>query len=405
MSFKDFSLRPELQKALEALSFHVPTPIQKEAIPIVLSGRDLLASAQTGTGKTLAFLLPLMHRMLEQPAHGVTGLVLLPTRELAAQVASVGKDMGRFSHFKLALLVGGESYTTQLHALRSGANLVIATPGRLLDHLERRTVSLSNVHTLVLDEADRMLDMGFAPALHAILRYIPEQRHTLLFSATLPNEIERLSHLALKNPIAIRMAPQGTTAETVTQHLFPVMRNQKADLLLGILRNTSVNAVLIFCRTKRGADRLARFLQANDLSVIALHADRTQAQRAAALHGFKTGKFQIMVATDIAARGLDVRRLSHVINFDVPQHTEDYVHRVGRTGRHFEVGDAYTLVAPDEERDVAAIERFIGRKLPRVQLPDFPYEKLPPPPKPKTFMERFGRGRRFIPRGRFSRHR
>jgi ATP-dependent RNA helicase RhlE len=404
MSFKNFPLRPELQKAIEALQFHEPTPVQREAIPPVLEGRDVMAAAQTGTGKTLAFLLPVLHRMLEKPVHGISALVLLPTRELAAQVAQVAKEVGRFTHVRSALLVGGESFHLQLQALRGGASLVIATPGRLLDHLERRTVTLAQVHTLILDEADRMLDMGFAPALRAILRYVPTERQTMLFSATLPNEIAQLGHLALKNPVQVRLAPQGTTAASVTQMLYPVMRNQKNDLLMAILRNTSMQSVLIFCRTKRGADHLARFLQTNDFSVVPMHADRTQAQRNAALLGFKAGKIQIMVATDIAARGLDIRKISHVINYDVPQHTEDYVHRIGRTGRHIDVGDAFTLVSPDEERFLAAIERFIGQKLPRVQIPDFPYEKLPPPVRPKTFAEHFARRRRFIPRGRF-RHR
>jgi ATP-dependent RNA helicase RhlE len=390
-------------KAIEALNFHQPTPVQKEAIPQVLQKHDVLVSAQTGTGKTLAFVLPMLQRMLENPVPGVTGLVLLPTRELAAQVAGVVKEVGRFTPVRSVLLVGGESFHLQLQGLRGGANLVIATPGRLLDHLERRTISLSRVHTLVLDEADRMLDMGFAPALHRILNYVPRERQTMLFSATLPPEIGRLSHLALKDPISIAISPRGATVDTVTQLLYPVMPNQKSDLLLAILRNTSVHSVLIFCRTKRGADRLARFLQAEDLSVVAMHADLTQSQRTHALHGFKHGKFQIMVATDIAARGLDVKKLSHVINYNVPEKTEDYVHRIGRTGRHYEVGDAYTLVSPEEERYLAAIERFIGRKIPRVQVPDFPYERLPPPQKPKTLMERFGRRRRFIPRGRFGR--
>jgi ATP-dependent RNA helicase RhlE len=403
MSFKNFPLRPELQKAIEALQFHEPTPVQREAIPPVLEGRDVLAAAQTGTGKTLAFLLPVLHRMLEKPTHGVAALVLLPTRELAAQVSHVAKEVGRFSHVKSALLVGGESMVPQLQALRGGATLVIATPGRLLDHLERRTINLSQVHTLILDEADRMLDMGFAPALRAILRYLPVERQTMLFSATLPNEITALGHLALKNPVTVRLAPQGTTAESITQMLYPVMRNQKNDLLLAILRTIDAHSVLIFCRTKRGADHLARFLQTNDLSVIAMHSDLSQAQRNAALQGFKSGRYQIMVATDIAARGLDIRKISHVINYDVPQHTEDYVHRIGRTGRHIDVGDAYSIVSPDEERFVAAIERFIGRKLPRVQIPDFPYERLPPPVKPKTFADHFARRRRFIPRGRFGR--
>ena len=384
MSFTNFPLRPELHKAIQALYFHEPTPIQKEAIPQVLQGRDILASAQTGTGKTLAFVLPMLHRMLEKPLPGVTALVLLPTRELAAQVASVVKEVGRFTSFRSVLLVGGESFHLQLQGLRNGASMVIATPGRLLDHMERRTLSLSRVHTLVLDEADRMLDMGFAPALHRILQHVPRERHTMLFSATLPPEIGRLSHLALKDPMTIAIAPQGATADTVTQMLYPVMRNQKSDLLLAILRNISMNSVLIFCRTKRGTDRLARFLQAEDLSVLPMHADLTQSQRNHTLMGFKSGRYKIMVATDIAARGLDVRKISHVINFDVPEKTEDYVHRIGRTGRYFEVGDAFTLVSPDEERYIAAIERFIGRKIPRAQVPDFPYERLPPPPKPDS---------------------
>ncbi len=403
MSFSNFNLRPELMKAIEALNFSEPTPIQKEAIPQVIGGRDILASAQTGTGKTLAFVLPMLQRMLEKPAPGVTALVLLPTRELAAQVASVVKEVGRFTSFRSVLLVGGESFHMQLQGLRNGASMVIATPGRLLDHMERRTITLSKIHTLVLDEADRMLDMGFAPALHRILQNVPKERQTMLFSATLAAEIGRLSHLALKDPITIAIAAKGATADTVTQMIYPVMPNQKSDLLLAILRNTTMQSVLVFSRTKRGADRLARFLQAEDLSVMAMHADLTQSQRNHALQGFKHGKYQIMVATDIAARGLDVKKLSHVINFNVPEKTEDYVHRIGRTGRAFEVGDAYTLVSPEEERYVAAIERFIGRKIPRVQQPDFPYERLPPPPKPKTMMERFGRRRRFIPRGRFGR--
>ena len=403
--FTKFGLRPELMKAIEALQFHEPTPVQYEAIPQVLQGRDVLVSAQTGTGKTLAFVLPMLQRMLDKPLPGVTALVLLPTRELAAQVASVVKEVGRFTSFRSVLLVGGESFHLQLQGLRAGASLVIATPGRLLDHMERRTVTLSRVHTLVLDEADRMLDMGFAPALHRILNFVPKERQTMLFSATLAAEIGKLSHLALKDPISVAIAPRGATADNVTQMLYPVMPNQKSDLLLAILRNTSVQSVLIFCRTKRGADRLARFLHAEDLSVIAMHADLTQSQRNHAMLGFKSGKHKIMVATDIAARGLDVKKLSHVINFNVPEKTEDYVHRIGRTGRHFEVGDAYTLVSPEEERYISAIERFIGRKIPRVQLPDFPYDRLPPPPKPKTMAERFGRHRRFIPRGRFSRFR
>jgi len=405
MSFANFGLRPELMKALEALNFHQPTPIQEQSIPHVVQGKDVLASAQTGTGKTLAFVLPLLHRMLENPRAGVGALILLPTRELAAQVAHVVKEVGKFAGAKSALLVGGESFHLQLQALRAGATLVIATPGRLIDHLERRTISLSQVHTLVLDEADRMLDMGFAPAIQRILHYLPTQRQTMLFSATLPADVTRLSHLALKTPVEIRIAPDTRTADTVAQFLYPVIHHQKSDLLLKILRSTAIQSVLIFTRTKRGADHLARFLKTQDFSVAAMHADLTQGQRNRTLQDFKSGKVQIMVATDIAARGLDVKKLGHVINFDVPEKTEDYVHRIGRTGRHFDVGDAYTLATPQDERLIQAIERFIGRKLPRVQIPDFNYEPLPPPVKPKTFAERFKSGRRFIPRGRGNRFR
>jgi ATP-dependent RNA helicase RhlE len=399
MSFSEFHLRPELQRAIEALQFSVPTPVQKAAIPAALQGNDLMVSAQTGTGKTLAFLLPALHRILSGPLpiaapgdHRSSGhalarppsghataspsvLVLLPTRELAAQVASVARDLTRFAPVRSSLVVGGESFGRQARELAGRTALVLATPGRLLDHLQRRSVSLSGVRTLVLDEADRMLDMGFAPALRAILQHVPAERQTMLFSATLPKEIAQLGHLALRHPLRLNMAPEGRPAESIAQFAYPVPMHQKNDLLLEILRGPTIHSVLIFCRTKRRADKLARFLLAADLTAVAMHSDRSQAQRTAALHGFKTGRFKVLVATNVAARGIDVKKLSHVINYDVPQHREDYVHRVGRTGRHTEVGDALTLVSPEEASDLAVIERFIGRALPRVQIPGFPYDK------------------------------
>jgi len=404
MSFSNFGLRPELMKAIEAMSFHEPTPVQRETIPLALEGRDILASAETGTGKTLGFILPLLHHLLENPRPGLRALILLPTRELAAQVQSVARECTRFTHLKPpALVIGGESFPLQERALKAGAPFVIATPGRLLDHMDRRTLHLRDVETLVLDEADRMLDMGFAPALREILRHVPAQRQTMLFSATLPREIQQLTHVALKNPASVRLAPEGTPASTVNQILYPIRPEQKNDLLLALLRSTNVKSVLIFCRTKHRADRLGRFLSVNDFSSTVMHADRTQAQRSAALEGFKSGRYKILVATDIAARGLDIKGVSHVVNFDVPMHHEDFVHRIGRTGRALEVGDAITLAAPDEEKFVAAIERFIHRQLPRAFLPDFPYLRLPVPAPAKPFSDRFAGGRRGIRWGRASR--
>ena len=403
MSFSNFNLRPELMKAIEAMNFHEPTPVQRETIPLGLAGHDILASAQTGTGKTLGFMLPLLNRLLSSPKPGLRALVLLPTRELAAQVQSVARECSRFTHLKPpALVIGGESFHLQERALKVGAPFVIATPGRLLDHMDQRTLHLRDVEVLVLDEADRMLDMGFAPAIREILRHVPAERQTMLFSATLPREIQQLTHVALKNPASVHMAPEGTPASTVNQVLYPVRPEQKNDLLLALLKSTEIRSVLIFCRTKHRADRVGRLLSVNDFSSTVMHADRTQAQRNAALEGFKSGRYKILVATDIAARGLDIKGVSHVINFDVPTHHEDFVHRIGRTGRALEVGDAITLAAPDEEKFVAAIERFINAKLPRAFQPDFPYMRLPVSLPPKPFSDRFGGGRRGIRWGRAS---
>jgi len=390
-------------KAIEGFNFHEPTPVQREAIPLALAGRDVLASAQTGTGKTLAFMLPLLNRLLDNHRPGLRALILLPTRELAAQVSTTAKECMRATHLKPpALVIGGESFHLQERALRAGAPFVIATPGRLLDHMKQRTLHLREVHTLILDEADRMLDMGFAPALREILRNMPGERQTMLFSATLPREIQQLTHMALKNPATVRLAPEGTPASTVNQVLYPIRQEQKNDLLLSLLRSTTIKSVLIFCRTKRRADHLSRFLSVNDFPTGTMHADRSQSQRNSALEGFRLGRYKILVATDIAARGLDIKGVSHVINFDVPMHHEDFVHRVGRTGRAEAVGDALTFASPDEEKFVSAIERFINRKLPRAFIPDFPYQRLPVAAPQKAFSDHFGK-RRGVRWGRQSR--
>jgi ATP-dependent RNA helicase RhlE len=372
MAFSKLGLAPTVLDGVKAMGYVEPTPIQLRAIPLVLAGRDVIGSAQTGTGKTAAFALPILSK-LGQHTPGPRALVLEPTRELAAQVETAIHDYARFTNLRTTVVFGGVGYGRQNDELRAGTDIVVATPGRLLDHLERGTVRLDKVQFLVLDEADRMLDMGFLPDVRRILDRIPRQRHTALFSATIPPQIETLIKWAMQNPQTIEIGARRTPAETVKHVIYPVSDSQKSDLLLKLLDSVNYNSVLIFCRTKHGADRIAGLLKRNNHAVAVLHSNRTQREREQALAGFRNGKFEALVATDIAARGLDIAEVSHVINYDVPQHPEDYIHRIGRTGRMEAAGDAYTLMIAEDIRHVNAIERFISQKIPRVKLENFEY--------------------------------
>jgi len=373
MAFSKLGLSPTVLDGVKAMGYVEPTPIQLRAIPLVLAGRDVIGSAQTGTGKTAAFGLPILSK-LGQHAPGPRALILEPTRELAAQVETAIHDYARFTNLKTTVVYGGVGYGRQTDELRAGTDLVMATPGRLLDHLERGTVRLDKVQFLVLDEADRMLDMGFLPDVRRILDRIPRQRHTALFSATIPPQIETLIKWAMHDPETIEIGARRTPAETVKHVIYPVSDSQKTDLLLKLLDSVNYNSVLIFCRTKHGADRIAGLLKRANHAVAVLHSNRTQREREQALEGFRNGKFEALVATDIAARGLDIAEVSHVINYDVPQHPEDYIHRIGRTGRAEHSGDAFTIMTAEDSSHVFAIERFISQKIPRVKLENFDYK-------------------------------
>ncbi len=372
MSFKDFGLAPEIVRGVEAMGYSDPTPIQLRAFPVVLAGKDLMGSAQTGTGKTAAFGLPILTKL---GSHGALRcLILEPTRELAAQVETAFRDFSRFSDLQTAVIHGGVGYGKQREQIASGQDVLVATPGRLLDFLEQREIDLSRLEFLVLDEVDRMLDMGFLPQVRRVVEQCPKDRQTLFFSATLPPEIETLTQWVLKpDPEIIEIGLRRSPAETVTHALYPVARDQKQELLLALLEKTNFDSVLIFCRTKFGADKIAQQLKTAQHSVAVMHSNRTQSERVEALEGFKKGKYEMMVATDIAARGIDVQGVTHVINYDVPQHPEDYVHRIGRTGRAQKVGDAFTLFTGEDLEHVQSIERFIGMKIPRLKLESFSY--------------------------------
>jgi ATP-dependent RNA helicase RhlE len=380
--FSKLGLSTSVLEGVKAAGYTEPTAIQVRAIPPVIEGKDLIASAQTGTGKTAAFALPILTRLKH---HGKCRcLILEPTRELAAQVETAFRDYARFTDLRVALIHGGVGYHNQQRDLKRGVDIVAATPGRLEDHLDRRTLNLNDIEILVLDEVDRMLDIGFLPAVKRLVSLCPKARQTLFFSATVPPEIAQFAAWALRNPVRIEIGATRSVASSVTHALYPVAREQKYDLLLALLQATEFDCVLIFSRTKRGADKIAKNLRATNHSVAVLHANRSQNQRTEALAGFKSGKYQIMVATDIASRGIDIEGVSHVINYDVPEHPEDYVHRIGRTGRAQRVGDAFTLVTRDEEKYVHAIERFVGQAITRITLDGFVYRAgstTPPPPR------------------------
>jgi ATP-dependent RNA helicase RhlE len=371
MIFAELGLDPSLAGRLRSIGYTEPTPIQQQAIPAILGGSDLIGCAATGTGKTAAFLLPMLQALSTRPGKGVRALILAPTRELAAQTAGNLQMLDAKNQARPVTIVGGASMNKQLTELRRGAPVVIATPGRLLDHLERRSVDLSRVETLVLDEADRMLDMGFLPAIRQVIGQLPRQRQTLLFSATMSPTIEAIARQYMRQPKVVEVNPRGKAAVTVKQTAYPVAQESKTALLLHLLEHERYSRALIFTRTKRGAERLSHLLTRCDHQVDRIHADRTQPQREAALRGFKEGRCRVLVATDIAARGIDVDLISHVINFDVPEAPEDYVHRIGRTGRAGNPGQALTLLTPIDELSMSAIEKMTGQKVERILVPGF----------------------------------
>ncbi len=384
MSFSRLGLAPEVLRGVRAAGYTEPTPIQSQAIPVILAGRDVVGCAETGTGKTAAFVLPILHHLRRKAQAGdrrmgsadsTRALIVTPTRELAAQVETAVRDYARFMDLRCGVVYGGVAIGPQEANLRQGVDILVATPGRLLDHMERGNVFLTRLEILVLDEADRMVDMGFAPDLNRILRKLPAGRQTLMFSATMPQELNTIARKALVEPVRVDVARKMKTAAGIREALYPVPRHLKTDLLLELLEGEEMGSVLIFARTKRGADRVARQLERSGHPVAALHSNRTQSQRERALAGFRSGRYQVLVATDIASRGLDVEGISHIINYDVPHHPEDYVHRAGRTARASAIGDAFTLMARDEEEFVDAIERYTGKGIPRVILPKFDYKR------------------------------
>ncbi len=386
MPFKALGLHPPLVQATKEMGYVEPTPVQAEAIPLVLAGRDLIATAQTGTGKTAAFLLPILHRLLDLPPGSSQALIVTPTRELAQQIDDVFVGLAYHTKLRHGTLVGGTPMGPQEKALRAGVEVLIATPGRLLDHMRQNQARFDHIHTLVLDEGDRMFDMGFLPDLKRIVARLPGRKQTMLFSATMPPVIAKLAREILRDPAMVQIGLRSAPAVGITQAAYPVAEHLKTALLRHLLRHTEMPSVLVFTRTKVGARRLARSIAVDGFKVAELHSNLTQPQRDRAMDGFRRGDFQVLVATNIAARGLDVEHITHVISFDVPPVPDDYIHRIGRTGRAEAEGDAFVLVSPMEEKSLTRIERQIGARLPRVTLPDFDYNQ--------AATERAGQGRR-----------
>jgi ATP-dependent RNA helicase RhlE len=371
-TFEELGLAQEVLRAVRDAGYERPTPIQARAIPLVLKGRDVIGLAQTGTGKTAAFTLPIIHRILGGPRR-LRVLVLAPTRELTAQVKGSFARYAAHTDLTVVDVYGGVKLGPQEQALRRGVDVVVATPGRLIDHMERGNVAFDDLEVLVLDEADRMLDMGFAPQINRIVAQIPPYRQTLLFSATMPPEVEALARKYLRKPIVVQVGRRTEAASTVAHAVYPVPRERKSALLVELLKRGDMDSVLVFTRTKHGADRVVRALTREGIAAVALHADKTQAQRTEALEQFKSGRIRVLVATDIAQRGLDIAGITHVINYDVPAQPEDYVHRIGRTGRAAASGDAFTFMAPDEIATVRLIERVLGQPIPRVSVPGYDF--------------------------------
>jgi ATP-dependent RNA helicase RhlE len=375
LPFTSLALHPSLLRATKELGFIRPTPIQADAIPPALKGRDVLACAQTGSGKTAAFLLPILHALIDKPRGTTRALVLAPTRELAAQIVGELESLAVHTPVTGAAVFGGVGHGPQEHAFRSGVDVIVATPGRLLDHLRHPYARLGRLEYLVLDEADRMLDMGFLPEIRRILKMLPPKRQTLFFSATMPAEIRALTNDMLKDPVTIQRERPSVTPVGITQAIYPVAQELKSALLVALLKRGDVGQALVFTRTKHRANRLADLLVRSGIHADRIHGNRTQGQRTKALDAFRSGRCPVLVATDIAARGIDVEELGHVVNFDVPLAPEDYIHRIGRTGRAEATGAALTFASPDERSEVAAIERTLGRSLPRITVPDFDYSQ------------------------------
>ena len=404
--FKTFGLADPLVRGILATGFTAPTEIQSKAIPAAIAGKDIIGCAQTGTGKTAAFVLPILNRLSHEQAGRrkvVRSLILTPTRELAVQIERAIRDYGRFLHLRTLAVYGGVNINGQFSALRQGVDIVVATPGRLLDHMNRRTIDLRQIEVLVLDEADRMFDMGFIKDVRKIISAVPTNRQTMLFSATVTPEISNLASGVQRSPLMIQIGRPRNPIETIKQHIYMVERDRKIGLLLHLLQNGQLSSVLVFSRTKHGADKINRHLERANIESVAIHSGRTQSQRQRALDGFKNGDYRVMVATDIAARGIDVTGISHVINFDVPGMPEDYIHRIGRTGRAEAMGDAITFVSSEEHKQLRLIERFIGRDITPIECPGFTYVHIrmeTPKVQPGLHRGRFSTMRHHKPRRR-----
>ena len=377
MPFSNFGLHPDLVRGIRELGFTRPTPIQEQAMPPALEGKDVLACAMTGSGKTAAFVLPILQRLMPKKRGTTRALVLTPTRELAAQIEQHFSQLAVHTPISAAAIFGGVGMGPQEHAFRSGVDVLVATPGRLLDHLRQPYARLDHLEVLVLDEADRMLDMGFLPDIRRILKMLPVRRQTLFFSATMPAPILELTREMLRTPATINLERKAAPAVGITQAIYPVAQDLKSHLLLELLKRDEVKDAIVFTRTKHRSNRLAEFLERHGIPNARIHGNRSQAQRTEALAAFKAGRIRVLVATDIVARGIDIEELGHVINFDVPNAPEDYIHRVGRTARAEATGDAFTFVAPEEERELRDIERAIAKRLPRIIVPDFDYRQAP----------------------------
>ncbi|HET7706462.1 MAG TPA: DEAD/DEAH box helicase [Thermoanaerobaculia bacterium] len=381
MPFTALGLGPSITKAVREVGYTEPTPIQTKAIPVVLSGHDVIGIAQTGTGKTAAFVLPILQNLTTHGSamgrRGMRALIVAPTRELVVQIEENVRAYSRHTRLRCATVFGGVGEQPQIKALRAGTEIVIATPGRLIDLMQQGHVDFSLVEVAVLDEADRMLDMGFLPSIRQIIRKLPEKRQTLMFSATLSKEIEALTHEFQKSPQVVQVGKRANPAESVEQLVYEVPKSRKLALLLHLLRDKGLESVLVFSRTKHGADKIARKLTAAGITTATLHSNRSQNQRLAALKAFKSGTVRVLVATDIAARGIDVEGISHVVNFDFPPQPEDYVHRIGRTGRAQAIGDAISFITPDDLSTLRALEKFISRGIPRKKATDFDYTEAP----------------------------